>query len=212
MPKPFFNNDNAGWHLTPDAPVHRPLLGLDVARIASFWSDVELHWSVAYAYLLVGKNEIDAFAAYYSLRDWRKRRKLFFEQVKIHRLPPDVRDEALDLYAEFESLAVARNRIIHGAWAWSEKAPDSIFLAQPSNLGVQLNRVFTGIEKIANRPDRYKQVSVNLAKGHYEEWTHADFEDEIKKIFEFRGKVDALGSKVLAHSLEALLRKLKPRP
>jgi hypothetical protein len=210
MPNGYFNRDNETWHLTPDTPVHRPYLGLDIARIATFWGDLELHWSVAYAYILVGKSEADAFAEYYSLRDWRKRRKLFFEQAKLHRLPSDVRDEAQALYAEFEALAATRNRIVHGAWAWSEKHPDSIFLAQPRNLGVQINRVFTAMEKVAKRPQRYPRESVNLAKGHYEEWNHADFEAEVKRIFEFRQKVDIFASKVLAHSLAALERKLRP--
>ena len=210
MPKHFsVTDDTKGFHLTPDAPVHRPHLAIDIARVATYWSDVELFWSIAYAYLMSGKNDTDAFAEYYGLRDWRKRRKLFFSQAKTHSLPSILRDEATDLYTEFEKTAHARNRIVHGTWAWSEEHPDSLFLAQARSLGSNLHRVFTALSKIAERPRRYPQLSVNLSRGPYEEWSHQDFEDAVAEIRDLRTRVDDFGNKVAAHSLEVFVRKLK---
>ncbi len=212
MPKSFSVTDNTkGFHLTPDVPVHRLYLGMDIARVATYWSDLELHWAIAYTYLLAGKNDVEAFTEYYNLRDWRKRRKQFFDQAKAHRLPAQLRDEATNLYTEFEALAKSRNRIVHGAWAWSEEHNDSVFLAQDRNFGSNLNRVFTGIEKIANHPKRYPELSFNLARGSYEEWTHSDFEAVIGEIAALRNRLMDFGSKVVGHSLEALTRRLRPR-
>lgn len=191
--------------------MHRPALGIDIARVASYWSDVELFWSLAYSYLLAGKGDVAAFTEYYNLRDWRKRRKQFFDQAKKHGLPAKLRDEATDLYTEFETLAITRNRIVHGNWAWSEEHEHSIFLAQPRSLGVNVNRIFTAMQKIAHRPERYPQISVDFNRGPYEEWTHEDFEKVVADISAFRQKVFALANKIVGHSLGVFAKTLSRR-
>lgn len=213
MPNPYSPPEGATWfHLTPDTPVYRPHLGVDLARVTHYWSDIELFWSIAYAYLMAGKDDVAAFTEYYNLRDWRKRRKQFFDQAKKHGLPSNLKNEATDLYAEFESLAITRNRIAHGNWAWSERHNDSIFLAQPRSIGINVNRIFTAMHNIAHRPDRYSTVSVDFNRGPYEEWTHADFEKVVSDFLAFRDKVSAFADKVVAHSLRVFSGRLPQHP
>jgi hypothetical protein len=147
--------------LMPDAVIYRPHLAIDIARIASYLSDLELQWSIAYAFLLGGQEE-GAFAEYYELRDWRKRRRQFSNAAVIRKLPGPLKAEAADLYVEFERLAILRNTIVHGVWAYSTKFDQTIFLAHPRQLGTQINRVFTVLKKMAKWPQRYPQLSVDL--------------------------------------------------
>ena len=211
MPTPFPYKDGDGieMRLTPDTPVYRPQFGLHIARVASYWSDVELYWAIAYTYLLANTDK-DAFATYYSLRDWRRRKSEFFKAADAHRLPGPLKSEAHDLYAEFDARARDRNRIVHGTWAWSPQYDDSIFLAQPRQLGSQLNRVFTALINIGQRPEQYPTVAVDLGRGTYERWTHQDFEDSVAEIRAFAARVSDLGNRILSHSLEVVIRRLRP--
>jgi len=194
--------------VTPDVPVYRPFLGIDIARVATYWSDVEYHWAVAYIYLLAEPRDKDAFSAYFSMRDWRKRKQLFFNQAQARSLPGLLKQEAQNLYAEFEERARARNTVVHGTWAYSPQREDVIYLAQPRELGVQVNRVFTGIENIAK--GRRGEVSVDLGRGAYDEWDHARFEAVIAEMVAYKNRVMEYGNRVSAHSLAVLTRRLWP--
>ena len=126
---------------------------------------------------------------------------MFMKTAQQRKLPGELKSEGHRLYEEFELLARDRNRIIHGTWAWSEQYVNSLFLVQPRSLGIQLNRVFSGIHNIATRPQQYSSVSIDLSRGTSDEYTHDDFEEVVRKITELRAKIMSYGNKVLAHTL-----------
>lgn len=175
-------------HLTPDAVVHRPHLAIDVARVATYWSDLELHFGIAYTYL-VGERDKDAFAAYYALRDWHKRKRMFDKEARDRGLPGPLKAAGHALYDEFEVLAALRNSVVHGAWAYSPEHELSLFLAQPRELGWNILRALRSVDKVVVSPDRYPSLSVDLSPQTYAEYRHEDFEEIIAKISALRLKI-----------------------
>ena len=192
----------------PDALAHRPALAVDIARVAGYWSDVELQWTITYTYLLGGSDQ-DAFSEYYGLRDWRKRRSLFKRAASEHKLPGPLKAEAETLYGEFEQLSTIRNRVVHGAWAWHPKYEDALFLAQPRYLGENINQVFKKVKMMARHPK--PQVSHDLGRGVYDLYKHEDFEEIVKQISDFKPKLLDLGQRILTQSINVLVRTLLPR-
>ena len=175
-------------HLTPDAVVHRPHLAIDVARVATYWSDLELHFGIAYTYL-VGERDKDAFAAYYALHDWHKRKKMFDKEALDRGLPGPLKAAAHALYEEFQPLAALRNSVVHGAWAYSPEHELSLFLAQPRELGLNIVRALRSVGKVVVSPERYTSLSVDLSPKTYAEYRHEDFEEIIAKICAMRLKI-----------------------
>lgn len=208
MPKQYVHRGADDMHISADVPLHRPYLGLGIARVATYWSELEMDWAITYTHVL-GNRDKDAFAEYFSLRDWKKRRKLFFNAADKHKLPGPLKTLAFNLYTEFEALALERNRVIHGVWAYKDGCNNSIFLAQTRNIGGQLNRIFTALYNVSVRPQQYPQVSVNLSHGTYDEYTHEDFEELVDKIRNLMVKVLDLSQQTLNHSLGHVVKSIQ---
>jgi hypothetical protein len=61
-------------------------------------------------------------------------------------------------------------------------------------------------------PERYPQITTDLSRGTYDEFTHDDFEDLVKRIMALRNQIEGYSNQILRHSLSIWLKKHQPKP
>ena len=127
-----------------------PGFGVLIALVASHWNKIEQDLAIAYTYLLAGE-EPSAFEFYHDLIDFGLREKAFLAAAK-PRLPADMLSEITKIHAEMRKLSKARNEIIHGTWCSLASKPQSLFLAEPRDVGRKVNEVFDYLRKSVASP------------------------------------------------------------
>lgn len=168
MPQPFERRGQA-HSVGPPALVAREKLALEIAVVASWWSDLESFIGMIYAAMLYGE-EPSAFANFYRMKTIDLRRELFYS-VAEEKLTPDLKAEAEALFAAMREVAGSRNAVVHGTWLSLEGREDSLFLADPKEMSIKLN-------EICQRHARGEQITqASIAPDKLIEYRQRDFEE-----------------------------------
>jgi hypothetical protein len=141
MPKTFSLTD--GWQYDPDSVRQRPILAAHIGTIAAMWAQVEVTMGILLS-MLLGADAVVGTAMYTSLIS-EQARLAAMNAAANEKLPTELRDKYLSLMRSIKIPRKARNKVVHGLWAISEKRPDCLVLIDTNKYIRQISFMHLGL-------------------------------------------------------------------